>query len=72
MEEANRGDSDAKGINVGLGISLPREEADNPHITRELSFEFHFFMRKLWFVYLAKALVVLPGGFGALDEFSKS
>ena len=61
---------EAKGINVGLGISLPREEPGNPYITRELSFEFHyFFMRKLWFVYLAKALVVFPGGFGTLDEF---
>ena len=70
MEAANRGASEAKGINVGLGISLPREEPGNPYITRELSFEFHyFFMRKLWFVYLAKALVVFPGGFGTLDEF---
>jgi uncharacterized protein (TIGR00730 family) len=70
MEAANRGASEAKGINVGLGISLPREEPGNPYITSELSFEFHyFFMRKLWFVYLAKALVVFPGGFGTLDEF---
>ena len=70
MEAANRGASEAKGINVGLGISLPREEPGNPYVTRELSFEFHyFFMRKLWFVYLAKALVVFPGGFGTLDEF---
>jgi len=69
MEAANRGASEARGINVGLGISLPHEQHANPYITRELSFEFHyFFMRKLWFVYLAKALIVFPGGFGSLDE----
>ena len=73
MEAANRGASEAKGINIGLGISLPHEQFNNPHITRELSFEFHyFFMRKLWFVYLAKALVVFPGGFGTLDEMFES
>jgi len=69
MEAANRGASDAKGMNVGLTISLPREEFDNRYVTRELSFHFHyFFMRKFWFAYLAKALVVFPGGFGTLDE----
>ncbi|MEE8144234.1 MAG: LOG family protein [Kiloniellales bacterium] len=69
MEAANRGASEAKGVNVGLTISLPEEEFDNPHITRELRFEFHyFFMRKFWFTYLAKAVVVMPGGFGTLDE----
>ena len=69
MEAANRGASEAKGINIGLGISLPHEQHANPYITRELSFEFHyFFMRKLWFMYLAKALIVFPGGFGSLDE----
>ena len=69
MEAANRGASDAAGISVGLGISLPMEATANRYITRELSFEFHyFFMRKFWFVYLAKALVVFPGGFGTLDE----
>jgi uncharacterized protein (TIGR00730 family) len=69
MEAANRGASEAAGISVGLGISLPREPADNPYVTRELSFEFHyFFTRKFWFVYLAKALVVFPGGFGTFDE----
>jgi uncharacterized protein (TIGR00730 family) len=69
MEAANRGASDAAGISVGLGISLPMEATANPFITRELAFEFHyFFMRKFWFVYLAKALVVFPGGFGTLDE----
>jgi len=69
MEAANRGASEAKGINVGLKISLPHEQIDNPHISRELTFEFHyFFMRKFWFAYLAKAVVVMPGGFGTLDE----
>ena len=69
MEAANRGASEAKGINVGLNISLPFEQSENPHISRELIFEFHyFFMRKFWFAYLAKAVVVMPGGFGTLDE----
>jgi hypothetical protein len=70
MEAANRGASEAKGENIGLNISLPFEQNDNPYITHRLSFEFHyFFMRKFWFSYLAKALVVMPGGFGTLDEF---
>lgn len=70
MEAANRGASEAKGENIGLNISLPFEQNDNPHITRRLSLEFHyFFMRKFWFSYLAKAMVVMPGGFGTLDEF---
>jgi len=70
MEAANRGASEAKGLNVGLNISLPFEQMENPHISRELAFEFHyFFMRKFWFTYLAKAVVVMPGGFGTLDEF---
>ncbi len=69
MEAANRGASEAAGISIGLGISLPKEPPSNPYTTRELGFEFHyFFMRKFWFVYLAKALVVFPGGFGTLDE----
>ena len=69
MEAANRGASDARGLSVGLTISLPREEFDNRYVTRELSFHFHyFFMRKFWFAYLAKALIVFPGGFGTLDE----
>ncbi len=69
MEAANRGASEAAGISIGLGISLPMEPPSNPYITRELAFEFHyFFMRKFWFVYPAKALVVFPGGFGTLDE----
>ena len=70
MEAANRGASEARGENVGLNISLPFEQSDNPYITRRLSFEFHyFFMRKFWFSYLAKAMVVMPGGFGTFDEF---
>jgi hypothetical protein len=69
MEGANRGAAEAGGMNVGLTISIPSEEFDNPYVTRELAFHFHyFFMRKFWFAYLAKALVVFPGGFGTLDE----
>lgn len=69
MEAANRGASEAKGMNVGLTISIPVEEFDNQYVTRELSFHFHyFFMRKFWFAYLAKAVLVFPGGFGTLDE----
>ncbi len=70
MEAANRGASEARGVNIGLNISLPFEQVDNPYITRRLAFEFHyFFMRKYWFAYLAKAMVVMPGGFGTFDEF---
>ncbi|MGC2210362.1 MAG: TIGR00730 family Rossman fold protein [Candidatus Korobacteraceae bacterium] len=69
MEAANRGAREAGGKTIGLNIALPAEQAPNPYITPELNFEFHyFFMRKLWFAYLAKALVVFPGGFGTLDE----
>ena len=69
MEAANRGASEAAGITIGLNIGLPHEQRPNPWITRELSFEFrYFFMRKLWFAYLARALVAFPGGFGTLDE----
>ena len=69
MEAANRGASEARGLNIGLNISLPFEQKENPFISRHLEFNFHyFFMRKLWFMYLAKAIVIFPGGFGTIDE----
>jgi uncharacterized protein (TIGR00730 family) len=69
MEAANRGAHEAGGKTIGLNISLPNEQGPNPYITDGLHFEFHyFFMRKFWFAYLAKALVIFPGGFGTLDE----
>lgn len=69
MEAANRGASEAKGINIGLTISIPTEEFDNPYISRELNLLFHyFFMRKFWFTYPAKAVILFPGGFGTMDE----
>jgi uncharacterized protein (TIGR00730 family) len=69
MEAANRGAYEAGAKSIGLNIQLPFEQMPNPYITPELNFEFHyFFMRKFWFAYLAKALVVFPGGFGTLDE----
>ena len=69
MEAANRGAREAGGQSIGFSISLPMEQEINPYVSEELAFEFHyFFMRKFWFVYLAKALVIFPGGFGTLDE----
>ena len=69
MEASNRGASEAGGINVGLTISLPFESSGNEWISDDLDMKFHyFFMRKFWFLYLAKALIVWPGGFGTLDE----
>jgi uncharacterized protein (TIGR00730 family) len=69
MEAANKGAKLAGGRSIGLNISLPFEQSSNPYIPKELNFEFHyFFMRKFWFVYLSKAMVMFPGGFGTFDE----
>ncbi len=74
MEAANQGASDVEGgQSLGLGITLPFEERLNQYITSELAFEFHyFFMRKYWFVYMAKAMAAFPGGFGTMDELMES
>jgi len=72
MEAANRGAIDAGGLSIGLNIALPFEQHVNRYITPGLAFQFHyFFMRKLWFAHLARALVVFPGGFGTLDEMTE-
>jgi uncharacterized protein (TIGR00730 family) len=72
MEAANRGAVDAGGRTIGLNIGLPHEQHPNPYITPALNFQFHyFFMRKLWFTHLARALVIFPGGFGTLDELTE-
>lgn len=69
MEAANRGASEAGGKSIGLNIALPFEQGSNKYISNDLAVEFHyFFMRKFWFSYLAKAMVIFPGGFGTLDE----
>lgn len=69
MEASNRGAKKAGGKSIGLNISLPFEQNPNPYITPALNFEFHyFFMRKFWFAYLAKALIIMPGGYGTMDE----
>jgi uncharacterized protein (TIGR00730 family) len=69
MEAANQGAAEAGGKTIGLNINLPYEQMPNHFISPELNFEFHyFFMRKLWFAYLAKGLIVFPGGFGTFDE----
>ena len=73
MEAANKGASLAKGLSIGLNISLPFEQLPNQYITDALSLEFHyFFMRKFWFMYLAKAIVIFPGGFGTIDELMEA
>lgn len=70
MEAANRGAQRAGGKSIGMNISLPQSQEPNPFISPELSFAFHyFFMRKFWLVYKAKAVVTFPGGFGTMDEF---
>jgi uncharacterized protein (TIGR00730 family) len=70
MEAANKGARLAGGYSIGLNISIPTEQFINKYVSPALRFEFHyFFMRKFWFAYLAKCLIVFPGGFGTIDEF---
>ncbi len=70
MEAANRGAKNAGEPTIGLNIELPFEQAPNPYISESLNFEFHyFFMRKLWFLFYAKAVIIFPGGYGTMDEF---
>jgi hypothetical protein len=72
MEAANRGAAEAGGPSIGLSIQLPHEQESNRYITPELNFLFHyFFMRKLWFAQMAKALIIFPGGFGTMDELGE-
>lgn len=72
MEAANRGAYEAGGPSIGLSIQLPHEQESNRYITPELNFLFHyFFMRKLWFAQMAKALIIFPGGFGTMDELGE-
>ncbi|MFC2164761.1 TIGR00730 family Rossman fold protein [Acidobacteriota bacterium] len=69
MEAANRGAARAGGKSIGMNISLPHEQKPNPYISDDLSFLFHyFFMRKFWLVYMAKAIIAFPGGYGTMDE----
>ena len=69
MRAANKGAYDARGKSIGLSIELPFEEETNPYLSENLDFNFHyFFMRKFWFAYRAEALVIMPGGFGTMDE----
>ena len=73
MEAANRGAKEAKGLTLGLGITLPKEQKLNQYIPRDLGLIFHyFFMRKFWFLYQAKAMVIWPGGYGTMDELMES
>jgi uncharacterized protein (TIGR00730 family) len=71
MEAANRGAAEAGGTSIGLDIELPHEQLPNPYVNRRLHFHY-FFARKLMFVRYARAFVIMPGGFGTLDEMFES